>query len=616
MARSSAWGNRRGDTRCDRIQAARGPGEFGWGHSGADGSSPPPPDGTLQHGTAGPRRRHRRRRRRPPSRSPLVESGRSGPRQRLVGAALHSARAVRRAGCGCAALRRRRGRRDGDWHRLTLELHDAGDRPGRRGAARLPGRHCRCCAARVRLRNEGTEPLRRSSPSAALLTSAACPRPTPSTCTGRDNDWLAECRWSTEPLRAGVADITVTPTSTTAAPPWSLASRGSWPTDGHLPMGALTDASRGRTWLWQIESAGRLALGARASGRTAAYVALCGPTDAEHQWRDRLAPGEEFTTVPGGARARRPGFDAAPRRAHRATAAPLRRPHPDHTALPGRLQRLHEHPDGRPDHREAAAADRRGGRGRAPSTSASTPAGTTTTRRLVGQRRRLAAVARAASPASAASTRSSTASASAAWCPGCGWSPRSSACAARSPTSLPDEAFFQRDGVRVIETRPPPPRPAPPGRAARTSTRPSTGSSATGASATSSSTTTSASPRAPTPGRRRRPGAGLLGHARAHLDWLAAVLDRHPRLVIENCASGGMRMDGAMLRRRPAPVHQRPAGPAALPADRRRRADRRPAGAGRRLGVPAARRSPTTRSASRWPARCWAGSTSRATSTG
>ena len=44
-------------------------------------------------------------------------------------------------------------------------------------------------------------------------------------------------------------------------------------------------------------------------------------------------------------------------------------------------------------------------------------------------------------------------------------------------------------------------------------------------------------------------GAGLLGHNRAYLDWLDGVLDRYPRLTIENCSSGGMRMDYAMLSR-------------------------------------------------------------------
>ncbi|WP_329415686.1 alpha-galactosidase [Streptomyces sp. NBC_00704] len=42
-------------------------------------------------------------------------------------------------------------------------------------------------------------------------------------------------------------------------------------------------------------------------------------------------------------------------------------------------------------------------------------------------------------------------------------------------------------------------------------------------------------------------GAGLLGHHRAHLDWLASLLDRHPGLVLENCGSGGLRMDYAQL---------------------------------------------------------------------
>jgi alpha-galactosidase len=44
-------------------------------------------------------------------------------------------------------------------------------------------------------------------------------------------------------------------------------------------------------------------------------------------------------------------------------------------------------------------------------------------------------------------------------------------------------------------------------------------------------------------------GAGLLGHNRAYLDWLDNLFVRYPDLIIENCASGGMRMDYAMLQR-------------------------------------------------------------------
>jgi alpha-galactosidase len=44
-------------------------------------------------------------------------------------------------------------------------------------------------------------------------------------------------------------------------------------------------------------------------------------------------------------------------------------------------------------------------------------------------------------------------------------------------------------------------------------------------------------------------GAGALEHNRAFLTWIEALLDRHPRLSIESCASGGMRTDYATLSR-------------------------------------------------------------------
>lgn len=45
------------------------------------------------------------------------------------------------------------------------------------------------------------------------------------------------------------------------------------------------------------------------------------------------------------------------------------------------------------------------------------------------------------------------------------------------------------------------------------------------------------------------PGDGLLEHNRAYLNWLDEIFAAHPGLVIENCSSGGMRMDYAMLSR-------------------------------------------------------------------
>lgn len=42
-------------------------------------------------------------------------------------------------------------------------------------------------------------------------------------------------------------------------------------------------------------------------------------------------------------------------------------------------------------------------------------------------------------------------------------------------------------------------------------------------------------------------GDGLLGHNRAYLDWIEYIMDKYPELIIENCSSGGMRIDYAML---------------------------------------------------------------------
>lgn len=44
-------------------------------------------------------------------------------------------------------------------------------------------------------------------------------------------------------------------------------------------------------------------------------------------------------------------------------------------------------------------------------------------------------------------------------------------------------------------------------------------------------------------------GEGLLSHTRAYLTWLDGVFARYPDLVIENCSSGGMRMEYSHLSR-------------------------------------------------------------------
>lgn len=42
-------------------------------------------------------------------------------------------------------------------------------------------------------------------------------------------------------------------------------------------------------------------------------------------------------------------------------------------------------------------------------------------------------------------------------------------------------------------------------------------------------------------------GDGLLEHNRAYLSWLEGIMNKYPDLIVENCSSGGMRMEYAML---------------------------------------------------------------------
>ncbi len=95
---------------------------------------------------------------------------------------------------------------------------------------------------------------------------------------------------------------------------FSITNVGSWSSGTYLPMGAVVNRRTGHSWLWQIENNGawhwqvgeHCRYNAKAAHpgewRHGAYLALLGPTDAEHQWRLVLQPGESFSTVPISAR--------------------------------------------------------------------------------------------------------------------------------------------------------------------------------------------------------------------------------------------------------------------------------------------------------------------------
>ena len=278
-----------------------------------------------------------------------------------------------------------------------------------------------------------------------------------------------------------------------------------------------------------------------AAGST--YLALLGPTDVEHHWRLTLQPGESFETVPVALVLSRDGFEGAVacltsyRRA-------IRRPHQDHRDLPVIFN----------DYMNTLMGD--------PSTERLLP--------LITAAARAGAEYFCIDSGWYAELGESWWDTVGAWAPSKSRFPNGigevldhiraegmvpglwiepEVVGVRSPVAevLPPEAFFMRQGERVVEQ----------GRYHLDFCHPSTrqhldkvidflvedlgvGYPEDGLQHQRRPGTDTASV---------APGVGLLAHNRAFLEWVDALLDRHPGLTIESCSSGGMRTDYALLSR-------------------------------------------------------------------
>ncbi|MER6952443.1 glycoside hydrolase family 36 protein [Streptomyces sp. NPDC000618] len=430
---------------------------------------------------------------------------------------------------------------DGDWQRTTIRLAD----PVTGLAADIALWTCPGAGflrSQVRLVNEGTAPLRLEGVSTLTLGGILDGQGALDGLTlhWADNDWLAECRWRQAPFRDHVVPLSRSAHGHEGRGCFERFSQGSWSTGRHLPMAALTDRA-GRAWLWQIESSAgwRYETGEREG---AAYLALFGPDDAHHQWHQTLAPGEEFTTVPAvlvGTEAG--GLDAAfgELTAYRRR---MRRSHPDHTALPVIYN----------DYMNTLMGD--------PTTDKLLPliaaAGAAGAEVFVidagwydddaqGWWDAVGAWEASDSRFPGGIQQVLDAIRNHGMTPGLWLEPE--VIGVRSPLarSLPAEAFFRRGGVRVTEH----------GRHHLDLRHPAARAHLDrvvdrivgewGVGYIKFDYNINIGPG--TENGTESAGAGLLGHHRAHLDWLSSLLDRHPGLILENCASGGLRMDYAQL---------------------------------------------------------------------
>ena len=429
--------------------------------------------------------------------------------------------------------------RDGVWHELRVDLRD--EQTGLAAEVRFRSADgVGACQVRTRIVNEGTDPvllLGVTSFAAGFGGSTLDDLD----LVRADSEWLGESRWVRERLRDHVPDLGLAGHGQDGRGRYAVSSDGTWSTGAHLPTAGLVDRVTGRTWLWQIEHNGpwRWEAGERRDG---AYVALLGPTDIDHQWQERLAPGGSFETVPVSIAVSGDGLEGAVAAltGHRRA---LVREHPDRRALPVVFN----------DYMNTLMGD--------PTTAKLLP--------LVD--------AAAAAGAEVFCIDAGWYDNGTTWWDSVGeWQPSHTrfpgglvevldrirghglvpglwlepeVIGVRSPMAarLPAAAFLQRGGVRLVEhdryhldLR----HPAAVAHLDEVVDRlvgelgvgyfkldynidPGVGTDFAAASA----------------------GAGLLDHNRAHLAWLDRVLDRHPGLTLENCASGAMRMDYALLAR-------------------------------------------------------------------
>lgn len=118
------------------------------------------------------------------------------------------------------------------------------------------------------------------------------------------SEWLAEGRWQRTPLRSqhGLVDLDLPRhEAQDARSRWMINSQGTWTSGERIPAGVIENRVTGEAWAWQIEHSGgwTVELSERL-GKEHGEMALglLGPTDIQHHWILPLAPGEEFTSIP------------------------------------------------------------------------------------------------------------------------------------------------------------------------------------------------------------------------------------------------------------------------------------------------------------------------------
>jgi alpha-galactosidase len=142
------------------------------------------------------------------------------------------------------------------------------------------------------------------------------------------NTWCGEGQWRTYAL----PELGLSKVQTASLKRFACTNTGSWSTSQFLPMGYLENRESGEGLCWQIEHNGSWHWEV-SDQADQLYLQISGPTEQEHQWWKQLAPGETFTSVPVAVAAVSTGFTSAIK-ALTSYRRRIRRPNKDNEALP------------------------------------------------------------------------------------------------------------------------------------------------------------------------------------------------------------------------------------------------------------------------------------------
>lgn len=155
-----------------------------------------------------------------------------------------------------------------------------------------------------------------------------------------NNSWFREAQWVKHDLPSLGLDDCFSGLQPVDDPPkqsmayHSLTGRSTFSTRGNLPMGMVHNERDPDIWLWQVENNGAWRSEIGDCGKSL-YIATTGPEASDHDWRISLGPSETYTTCwTGITHLQQPNTVDDAFAALTKYRRSIIRPHPDHSNMP------------------------------------------------------------------------------------------------------------------------------------------------------------------------------------------------------------------------------------------------------------------------------------------